>query len=1071
MIFHKLEVKNIASFRGHHSLSFEDINSEYKLFAITGETGSGKSTLLNAISLALYGQNFKGQITQTDLVTLGEVSGEVFLTFSVSAKMYVAHWSAKVRKANGELLKAPRLNRMLYSKNGDELNPLDKKVEDILGLSFDQFCKTIVLNQGQFAKFLSSSFSERKNILERLYQGDLLERISPFLKSKINELNLQKENLSSKAEGLAEQTGQNIEELKDESSTIKEKLSFFKHDLKLKEKGHNLFQEVSSFISQHQTNQQRMANSKDELSKLTKDINSEKENLTSLEETKEKEQAHFKTIKPVLLEAQEKEKKIEYLKSQIEQKSETLKRYSLKEAELKDEMLKGQKLLEEGKLELEKIQTSFTYLNERFDDKEKLSYSLIQLEASLNENEKNTIALKHLKKSFESEQSLLKQKKSELLEIENKIKLLDNKDDEKALKSGQEKREILLTQKQLLAGQKLEQTKSLKKKENLEIELKKEEKLLLKINKEIEDQQKQLKIINDAISYHKLKIAIEEISIASLKEKKCLICKSEDLSNIEQSIQEHKSNYQADLEKVKTLLNHLEQEKTHKDVMIKHIKEQLKALDSSLSQNLEEQQKNPYHSDEEYLEAIKKIDLQIKEAELKKESFIRLNQQQTSAQNSLQSLKENTDRLQSETKVLLKNETYHKEIIENNKKDICTLLKRESFEIKELKEDMTRFENSSNLKEIIKEKEKLVLNRQGRLKDAHVHINDIKEQIQESKDALEKDDAFIKSLKLATSAKEELELLENKQDKLNRNIELKKEQIKAFQVKEAGLTFSITNAKDQIKDIELKFLEHRSQIKEALNKCHTASEHLRLTEKIEQMQIVFFHDNHILSELSSHIENLYLTIKEKVHNFELAHQKVKTLIEQKEKIQSHIKEIDEEVSKLNKLLTPKLNLYELVGKDAFRNYVLCLIERDLIHYANIELTKLCQGRYELRQIVRSKKHAPDFFVIDRYNGALERKISTLSGGETFMVSLAMALALAEMTRGEGEVDSLFIDEGFGTLDSDSLDDVLQMLMQLNMRGKFVGIISHVKELTQRIGANIHMNKDTSGNSNIKIIYN
>jgi exonuclease SbcC len=83
-----------------------------------------------------------------------------------------------------------------------------------------------------------------------------------------------------------------------------------------------------------------------------------------------------------------------------------------------------------------------------------------------------------------------------------------------------------------------------------------------------------------------------------------------------------------------------------------------------------------------------------------------------------------------------------------------------------------------------------------------------------------------------------------------------------------------------------------------------------------------------------------------------------------------------------------------------------------------------------------------------------------------MVSLAMALGLAEMTRGQAEIDSLFIDEGFGTLDQESLEDVLDMLQQIQTRGLTVGIISHIKTLTNALPVNLVLNKRPDGTSSI-----
>jgi exonuclease SbcC len=165
-------------------------------------------------------------------------------------------------------------------------------------------------------------------------------------------------------------------------------------------------------------------------------------------------------------------------------------------------------------------------------------------------------------------------------------------------------------------------------------------------------------------------------------------------------------------------------------------------------------------------------------------------------------------------------------------------------------------------------------------------------------------------------------------------------------------------------------------------------------------------------------------------------------------------------------------LESVLGKDELRTFVLSLVEENLIQQTNEELLKLCQGRYEIIHQSRSRmKLTPEFYVLDKFREGGLRKVATLSGGETFMVSLAMALGLAEMTRGQAEIDSLFIDEGFGTLDQDSLEDVLEMLNQIQTRGLMVGVISHIKGLTNSIPLNLLLSKKQDGTSTLSLQYN
>ena len=205
----RLRIKNIASLKGDHLIDLEAIQAQSPLFAITGETGSGKSSILNSIGLVLYGQIYKKNVTQVDVVTLGEKEGEIQLIFQVGGKSYLADWRAKVRKQNGELLQKPIIQRLIYPIEGNDFNsdrqsPIES-IERLLNLDFDQFCKCIILNQGEFARFLSSSFTERKDILEKLYPGELLDRMGKELKAQLDELEKQKSELEIKLGELQEE--------------------------------------------------------------------------------------------------------------------------------------------------------------------------------------------------------------------------------------------------------------------------------------------------------------------------------------------------------------------------------------------------------------------------------------------------------------------------------------------------------------------------------------------------------------------------------------------------------------------------------------------------------------------------------------------------------------------------------------------------------------------------------------------------------------------------------------------------------------------------------------------------
>jgi len=150
-------------------------------------------------------------------------------------------------------------------------------------------------------------------------------------------------------------------------------------------------------------------------------------------------------------------------------------------------------------------------------------------------------------------------------------------------------------------------------------------------------------------------------------------------------------------------------------------------------------------------------------------------------------------------------------------------------------------------------------------------------------------------------------------------------------------------------------------------------------------------------------------------------------------------------------------LNHLIGSqkgDKFRKFAQGLTLDNLVWLANNQLTRL-HGRYLLK---RKASDALELEVVDTWQGDAERDTRTLSGGESFLVSLALALALSDLVSHKTRIDSLFLDEGFGTLDAETLDIALDALDALNASGKTIGVISHVEAMKERIPVQIKVHK-------------
>lgn len=170
-----------------------------------------------------------------------------------------------------------------------------------------------------------------------------------------------------------------------------------------------------------------------------------------------------------------------------------------------------------------------------------------------------------------------------------------------------------------------------------------------------------------------------------------------------------------------------------------------------------------------------------------------------------------------------------------------------------------------------------------------------------------------------------------------------------------------------------------------------------------------------------------------------------------------------ELERLNQVANGKVKDY---GYISFERHILGLYFDEILTYANDRLMTMTQMRYEFRRIVEGQSGAGakglDLAVFDYQSGG-ERSVQSLSGGEGFKASLALALGLSDVIQNEAggiEIGTLFIDEGFGTLDQESLQQAIETLMDLQQSsGRIIGIISHVDELKQQIP--VHLQVETS----------
>ncbi|MDD7224320.1 MAG: SbcC/MukB-like Walker B domain-containing protein, partial [Lachnospiraceae bacterium] len=338
------------------------------------------------------------------------------------------------------------------------------------------------------------------------------------------------------------------------------------------------------------------------------------------------------------------------------------------------------------------------------------------------------------------------------------------------------------------------------------------------------------------------------------------------------------------------------------------------------------------------------------------------------------------------------------------------------------------------------------------------------------------------------------EIEDNLISEYEEKLKLIDEDIASLNIEIAGINASINENKLKAKEIkESLIFSDMSAAEKRRNELTYTLNSIQQLYDIKEQERNQIHDE--VTKLTSKIESLKKSLEgieisdvtdKKAKKTELEYkrndltkiiQEERTRIRINNNILANIKDKAESLKETEKNLSYITSLSktangDLSGKEKIKleTYIQTTYFDRIIRRANLRFMEMSSGQYELkRQRVASDirgQSGLDLVVIDHYNGT-ERSVRTLSGGESFMASLSLALGLSEEVQsssGGVSVDTLFVDEGFGTLDSDSLDLAYKALTNVTEGNRLVGIISHVAELRNKIDNQIIVKKEKSGGS-------
>jgi DNA repair protein SbcC/Rad50 len=1012
----KIKIKNINCLRCEWEIDFQSPPlSHAGLFAITGPTGSGKSTILDAITLALFNKipRFESDTISKNfieksgsIITMNETDSFVEVEYSCSRGIFRSKWSIATNKRGG--LRETDMELVDVSTNRPILSgkkEVPKKNTELIGLTYDQFIKSILLSQGEFARFLKSKKDER---------GKLLEDITGMTVYR---------ELGKRA----------FEKFKEKNEAIKFRIE-------------TIESEETQLVPQEK---------EDELEQLIQTINKEIQNG----------EANRAAI----------EKAIE-IKSRIESIENEIEKYNL---------------------EQEQVNTTLGAFNEknaqRIFKHEQLLPHIHEIRNYFNIHD----SIKNITEEIQKKEPELENKRRAVNETVNAINILTGQktDMQNAIKVLTDFRDrvIFYTTKKINAEDALSQQKmkfaNHLKRPNL-IRYKSYE-TSVKID---ELKSKLCKEISSIISSTEGLINHTKIKTVDIdKQKESLSARlraMEDLKNhVENYADNRKKNYakEKQINEVSELINNskpqLENITASKNLVSLKINEVREKREKKLREkNLEEDREllrqgepcplcgslhHPYvheyfNNVTELTKELQSLENEENEYEAKKQDLQNEISAHSGTLETLQTEKSGIERemKEQETKIASRKKQLAIENIKNVntievaktelEKSIEAINKFEKFESS--KKELEDFKGAVDelilrTSEFVKAKSEVELRYKGR--NIRSDCDLLSKQLKELNDEIQSTEATL------NSNKNQLKELNNQQAKIEASVNAI---FSAFGYSDILSSFAdilpdaeFNNLKQQLSDLEGNIKRMGALIQGA----NERKRHLPLNDDTAKSK------EELLDELNATLQQIE---QEKQNLAENRAQKMQN--EERKKRIIRLKQLVHETRQAN-LKWELLSKYigDAQGK-TFSTFAQGLTLRKLVLLTNERLQKL-NDRYLLDMPVEEEDD--DLIIIDTYLGEERRSVKTLSGGETFIVSLALALALSDLASKNVKIESLYIDEGFGSLDPEALDVAISTLEQLQVESnKTIGIISHVDSLKERIETQIQLEKNSSGFSKIII---
>lgn len=1012
MIPIQLTLEGLYSYQERQKIDFENL-TEAGLFGIFGSVGSGKSSILEAISFALYGETERLNARDKRAYNMMNLkSNRSYIEFdfmNYENKKFRATREFRRNSKNFEDVKAP--NVTFYEWKNENWIPLDySNSEKLIGLSYANFKRTIIIPQGQFKEFLELGATERTNMMKEIFS---LQRFD--LQNNVSNLNFKNRSELDQLEG----------QLKGFEEVNEEHISVQKENLKLEQ---YKFDEVQQSFKKTEEKYSKLKSLKDDFELLhQKKTDFEKLSLKKVEidilDTKtEIYDKVFRIFTPLISEKNKLTKEISN-----QQKSKETQFKTVQETEVQFENLKSK---------LTVIQTKYEALHQSKIQENDLSL-ILQMQKFSGE-------IKILKERTEKGSEKVKEVEAQQKLIQKKIEKLSK--NAEILKPKKLDSTLLLnvgnwfSEKKKLAEnlqKQVEKTNSKKAEiEKIFEELKSFEinpktfKNDFKIQAEILENQK--KSLSEKRNHLEVQQKLAHFASELHDGESCPLCGALEHPNIVEF-----DDVNSELNEIQKQIDDIEIQKDKiqkQSLEIEKILDRQKIFEEQLKLE-EETAKNIQTNIENHLKNFKWTEFNSENPnefeEKRQQSFTiekqidELNQQIDFEQKNLNKERENLDSYNKALEKFRLDEAKKEEQIKTNERNLKVLkwsdyLEKSIDETEEIfnKLSESNLETEQNYQQLIKEEKEI----SPKLAEQKTIFSQLEKRISE----LEKEIIDNKTLIEKKLSEQKFNYLDDIQNILAQEIDVQetRNQIQKFRIQFEIVKNNILELEVKLKDFsfnEEEFLIVENQFKSLENELKTANDSVvKITTEIERLEKEFRKKENLLKELSQ--------LQKRAENL--------------------------------KIMT---NLFKGAG---FVQYVSSIYLRQLCDHANVRFHRMTRNQLSLQLNENN-----DFEIIDFLNEGRSRSVKTLSGGQSFQVSLSLALALAEsvQTNSQSEKNFFFIDEGFGTQDLESVNIVFETLMNLQKENRIVGIISHVEELKEKIPVSLHITKNEERGSLIEIV--